>query len=59
MEFDMNDFFLVVGLFGVLVGLTAYYLSSQGRPNALGRFARPAAGFIVVCGMLLLLLAFV
>jgi hypothetical protein len=55
----MNYLYLLIGIFGVLIGLLAYYGSVHDKVNALGRFTKPAVGIIVLCGILLIVLSLV
>ena len=54
----MNYLYLLIGVFGVFIGLVAYYGSVHDKVNALGRFTRPAVAIIVLCSILLILLSF-
>jgi H+/Cl- antiporter ClcA len=58
MELDMDYLYLLLGVFGIAVGLISYYADMRGKPNKLGRFTRPAIGVVVICGILLLVLGF-
>lgn len=50
----MDSFFLLVGLFGLAIGLIAYYASVHDKVNALGRFTKPAAALVLLCGIILI-----
>jgi hypothetical protein len=56
--FDMNNLYLLIGIFGIAMGFVAYYASTHDRVNALGRFTRPAIALVIICGIILMALAF-
>jgi len=55
---DMNSFYLLVGILGVAIGFVSYYASLHDKVNALGRFTKPAIALVILCGILLMALAF-
>jgi hypothetical protein len=55
---DMNSFYLLVGILGVAIGFVSYYASVHDKINALGRFTEPAIALVILCGILLMALAF-
>jgi Ni,Fe-hydrogenase I cytochrome b subunit len=55
---DMNSFYLLVGILGVAIGFVSYYASVHDKVNALGRFTKPAIALVILCGTLLMALAF-
>jgi hypothetical protein len=55
---DMNSFYLLVGILGVAIGFVSYYASVHDKVNALGRFTKPAIALVILCGILLMALAF-
>jgi hypothetical protein len=55
----MNNLYLLIGLLGIAIGLIAYYSSIHDKVNALGRYTKPAIGFVMICGVLLVVLALV
>jgi len=54
----MNSFYLLVGILGVAIGFVSYYASVHDKVNALGRFTKPAIALVILCGILLMALAF-
>jgi hypothetical protein len=54
-----NWFYLLIGIFGLAIGLLAYYASVHDKVNALGRFTRPAAAIVLLCGVILVGFSFV
>jgi len=54
----MNSFYLLVGTLGVAIGFVSYYASVHDKVNALGRFTKPAIALVILCGILLMALAF-
>ena len=54
----MNNLYLLIGIFGIAMGFVAYYASTHDRVNALGRFTRPAVALVIICGIILMALAF-
>jgi hypothetical protein len=54
----MNSLYLLLGIFGLAIGLLAYYASVHDKVNALGRFTKPAVALVVLCGIVLVGLAF-
>ena len=55
---DMNSLYLLVGILGVAIGFVSYYASVHDKVNALGRFTKPAIALVILCGILLMALAF-
>jgi hypothetical protein len=55
----MNSIYLLIGIFGLAIGFLAYYASVHDKVNALGRFTRPAAAMVLLCGIILLGFSFV
>jgi len=58
LQTGMNSLYLLIGILGIAIGLFAYYASAHDKVNALGRYTRPAIAFVVLCGVLLIALAF-
>jgi hypothetical protein len=57
LELGMNSLYLLIGIFGIAIGFVAYYASVHDKVNALGRFTRPAVGFVILCAVILVALA--
>jgi len=55
---DMNPLYLLIGIFGVVIGLVSYYARAHDKVNALGRYTKPAVALIVLLGLVLIILAF-
>lgn len=55
---DMNSLYLFIGILGIAIGFFSYYASVHDKVNALGRFTRPAIAIVILCGILLVALAF-
>ena len=55
---NMNALYLLIGILGIAIGFFAYYASVHDKVNALGRYTRPAIAVVVLCGVLLVALAF-
>ena len=56
---NMNSLYLFIGILGIAVGFFSYYASVHDKVNALGRYTRPAIAIVVLCGIILVAMAFI